>query len=219
MEEMQMAMNKECMNEKPRMSVDVIKIPAACVTQMYFDVQRLLEMHGELIRMYETESSLKKHHKAYLHIRDEADEMCRRDKEAMALITDHYQNPAKYMEHAICFHNRLKEFDKEIGEREGIPTFEEIMKKQADLKDAPEVLDVFGLPSGMVMMSTDTLGVMQDDMLALTVVVDRLVEAFREIEQSGWYNKGIMSTLTGEAAGLASDVFSRWDDADLAELN
>ena len=40
------------------------------------DNQLLRQMLEALIDMYHMESALKKHHKAYLHIREEAEEMC-----------------------------------------------------------------------------------------------------------------------------------------------
>lgn len=77
--------------QKPEM--EMISIPAVALMQLCADVQCLADMHQKLIHMYETESNLKKHHKAYLHVREEADAMCSRDKILMKDILDHYEFP------------------------------------------------------------------------------------------------------------------------------
>ena len=227
-----MAMNKVLRSGR----VEIMEIPAAAFTQMFFDVQLLAKMHQDLICMYEQESVLKKHHKAYLHIRDAADEMCRADKEAVALILDHYQNPKRYMDQANCFHNRMMEKygeifgkcdgeDKTPSEKCDLNAF--FPSKKCDDGNANAVsaeseqkeMDAFDLPHGMVMMSTGTLGTMQDDMLALTFAVDQLVDAFCKIDEGGGYDRNQMNIITGAASELARDVFNRWDDADMAELS
>ena len=240
-----MAMNKVLRSGQ----VEIMEIPVAAFTQMFFDVQLLAKMHQDLIRMYEQESVLKKHHKAYLHIRDAADEMCRADKEAVALILDHYQNPKRYMGQANCFHNRMMEkygeiFGKcdgedktpsekcdlnaffpskkcEAGNANAVSAESEKMEKQDAVRRGSEQadMDVFDLPHGMVIMSTGTLGTMQDDMLALTFAVDQLVDAFCKIDEGGGYDRNQMNIITGAASELARDVFNRWDDADMAELS
>ena len=227
-----MAMNKVLRGGQ----VEIMEIPAAAFTQMFFDVQLLAKMHQDLICMYEQESVLKKHHKAYLHIRDAADEMCRADKEAVALILDHYQNPKRYMDQANCFHNRMMEKyacifgkcdgeDKTPSEKCDLNAFFPSKKCEAGNANAVSAeseqkeMDAFDLPHGMVMMSTGTLGTMQDDMLALTFAVDQLVDAFCKIDEGGGYDRNQMNIITGAASELARDVFNRWDDADMAELS
>lgn len=206
-----MAMDKE----KKLKALDLIEIPAVAYIQLFFDVQILAQMHQNLISMYETESELKKQHKAYLHVREEADEMCRFDKQAVHIILDHYRNPEKYLNQAICFYNALQERQKMRNDK----NTQETGKSGGDrLKEgSKKEMDVFNLPHDMVMMSIGTLGVMQDDMLALTTAVDTLVEAFGKIEESGC-NHTEMYRLAASASELARDVFNRWEDADLNEL-
>lgn len=81
------------MRKSQRPEMEMVSIPAAALMQLCADVQCLAEMHQKLIRMYETESTLKKHHKAYLHVREEADAMCSRDKILMQDILEHYEFP------------------------------------------------------------------------------------------------------------------------------
>lgn len=205
--------------------MEMIEFPTAVLTQMFFDVHLLAQMHKDLIDMYEKESALKKHHKAYLHVRDAANEMCRVDKQAVDLILDHYKNPGRYMDQANCFHNHLKDrFEKGSEKCEAerdIPSekCDEGRKQDAVRRESAEEMDAFDLPHGMVMMSTGTLGTMQDDMLALAYAVDQLVDAFNDIAEGGGYDRNKMNIITGSASDLARDVFNRWDDAEMAVLS
>lgn len=202
-----MEMNKktaECGDTFP-----VLNIPQAAFLQILCDVQMLAKMHRNLIAMYEMESRLKKQHKAYLHVRDEADEMCRIDKRVVDVILDHYTDPENDMRCAVCFSKHLQKEPQKQKETE---------QKQKTVKPETKKWDVFNLPHDMVMMSVGTLGTMQDDMLALTVAVDQLVDAFRSMVQGGGYSSQQMEKLIRSASELARDVFQRWDDADLNEL-
>lgn len=212
-----MEMNKDM---KPHGALEPVTLPAAAVTQLFYDVQMLAMMHKRLIQMYEIESELKKQHKAYLHVRERAEEICEFDKMAVASILDHYENPKKYRKETICFHNYVNGIAEESCEGcKGCEGEEKAcMNHDEEVKEEEKKLDVFNLPHDMVMMSMNTLHVMQDDMIALTTVVDALVDAFVKIEEGGGYNHTEMHHLTASAAEVARDVFNRWDDAELTEL-
>lgn len=53
-----------------------VTVPESMISMLFSDINTLHGMLAKLISMYELESELKKHHKAYLHVRDEADELC-----------------------------------------------------------------------------------------------------------------------------------------------
>ena len=75
------------MNENMNMSklnmapVPTVEIPETELDWLKDSVQTLIKMHLDLIGLYERESLLKKHHRAYLHVRDHADQVCREHKE------------------------------------------------------------------------------------------------------------------------------------------
>lgn len=74
----------------------MVQVPEVMLAQMYSDIHELVKMHRKLIALYEEESQLKKSHKAYLHVRDHADEVCRMDKKRVAEIREHYsERPGK----------------------------------------------------------------------------------------------------------------------------
>lgn len=56
------------------MKVKTVEIPEAELDMLKNTINSLLFMHLDLIDYYETESDLKKHHRAYLHVREEAEE-------------------------------------------------------------------------------------------------------------------------------------------------
>jgi hypothetical protein len=167
----------------------MVEIPETLMNALFVTVNELANMHYELIRLYEVESQLKKHHKAYLHVRDHAEAVCAEDKQKvlcmmkglMALMEAHEQDK---------------------------------MEPEQEEKE----LDVFDLPEGMVIMSTDTLGIMQDDMLLLAEEVDHMVGVFRSLLSGRAVDRNSMDQMLREASESVEDVFSRWDDADLTEL-
>ena len=73
----------------------MVQVPEAMVAQMYADIHELVNMHRELISLYEEESDLKKRHRAYLHVRDHAEDLCKADKLRVAEIYKHYEEARK----------------------------------------------------------------------------------------------------------------------------
>ena len=76
---------------------EMVSISADELSQLIYDMNHLALMHKNLIRLYEEESRLKKHHKAYLHIRDYADKVCADDKKTVAAIQNRYKIPDCFM--------------------------------------------------------------------------------------------------------------------------
>ena len=81
--------------------LETVEMPKALLAQMFMDVHALAQMHENLIEMYEVESQLKKQHKAYLHVRERAEKMCKNDKADLNEILDHYEHPGKYIDQAL----------------------------------------------------------------------------------------------------------------------
>ena len=68
-------MNKNLKN------VATVEVPEKALNRLLEITDDLVRMHLELIRLYEQESYLKKHHKPYLHVRDHAEAVCERSEE------------------------------------------------------------------------------------------------------------------------------------------
>ncbi len=207
------------------------------------NVSELVQMHYGLIQLYEEESYLKRHHKAYLHVRDKADEICRRDisrmgdlmyhtLEMIVAVKEAEEKAAAAKEPAqgkSAAEDMNKDFKKDILTHlscEGCPYQEECEKEgvkeyQMETNEHPEEnkIDVFALPEGRVYMSTKTLGVMQDDMLALTDGIDHLIYLFRALMRGEEVEDEIILEAIDANAELSEDVFDRWDRADMVRLS
>ena len=53
-----------------------VSVPLTDVNKYFSHMNHLLKAHFELVRLIEVENKLKKHHRAYLHVRERID--CRR---------------------------------------------------------------------------------------------------------------------------------------------
>lgn len=65
-----------------------IEIPEAEYNLMKTVINNLIFMHIRLISFYQTESDLKRHHRAYLHVRDEAENIIEEDIKEIKEILD-----------------------------------------------------------------------------------------------------------------------------------
>jgi len=93
---MTMNRNETMIDEK--MMIPTVEVPEAELDWLREAVSVLMNMHWDLIRLYAEESYLKKHHRAYLHVRSQAEQVCEEGKEKirklmveMILGPDFYQ--------------------------------------------------------------------------------------------------------------------------------
>lgn len=84
------------LNEFSGCKPGMVQISESMLMQMYADIHELVHMHGKLISLYEEEAELKKRHRAYLHVRDHADDVCRVDKRRIEEICEHYDAIGRY---------------------------------------------------------------------------------------------------------------------------
>ncbi|MCD8379170.1 MAG: hypothetical protein LUC95_02340 [Lachnospiraceae bacterium] len=207
----------------------------ALIDHLCDDVSELVQMHYALILLYREESYLKKHHKAYLHVRDKADEACKRDVSRMVVLMHNTlemmaavkeaEETAEAVGQAALDQESADDVKKNVKIEmpdelscNDCPYQEECGNAGMKHGETDGKLDVFALPEGRVYMSTKTLGVMQDDMLALTEGIDQLVSIFRALMRGQSVPDKIVQDAVEANAGLSEDVFSRWDNADLISL-
>lgn len=222
-------MNKE-MNKADGKIPAVIMVPEPKLKQIVFGMTRLAEMHLGLIGLYEEESRLKKQHKPYLFLREHADQVCEKDKKAVKAI----------MNAVLDFEDTEEKKDKEPDDFDpekcrGCIRYddceeyfmqiraEEKNRKAQENADTDEASDQeaggnFNLPEGLVMMSTDTLGTMQDDMLQLTEALDHMVGLLRNGVTGIPIKKAAAEEAVKRGAALSEEIFKRWDDADIIAL-
>lgn len=252
-------MNKEKKN-------NMYEIPEEKIKQILFGVTLLREMNLSLIEMYEKESALKKSHKAYLHVREEAEKMCRRNKVLIPQIADAISNPEETgLPKDAVSHSVLRSFieDSDIQDELAAAQFdsdmcrgclryedceEYFMQLRASKKETPDAVlkqllkqaaedvlqmmnskeeeekeaekdtDNFDLPAGMVMMSTDTLGIMQDDMLQMTESLEQVADLLKKGISGRTVLKEEAQKAANHCAKLSHEVFKRWDNADFIAI-
>lgn len=173
------------------------------LTMLRTDLNLSLRMLRDLIRLHLQESNLKKHHKAYLHVREQMDELCRESWEKADGIMAHYMMPANAIEG-----NTPDDACDCDGEFCGNELVGKGKRKENSNKK----------PEGMVLMSDKCLGVMQDDMLALTEGIDLIAKLVRSLMAGQPMHRGILETAISMAEEVSEDVFRRWDDAKLSNV-
>ena len=75
---------------------NTITIPVEAFEHMFVIMGALSQMHLRLINLYEIESDLKKRHKAYLHIREQAEEICKEDRKTVFAMIESL-NPKNFL--------------------------------------------------------------------------------------------------------------------------
>lgn len=212
------------------------------------DVEELLFMQMNLISLYEEESKLKKHHKPYLHVREYADEVCEKNRERCREIRYHYRLtkelqkekcfacplkkrgicPGMYIpDRSAGFAENAKVFEKNANDR--MKAYKEysldrelqaeILKalsegEQDEASEAPEV----EVAEDMVVLNTETFEEMQDDLIALTTVMDHLANALNEAA-NGCDRRDAMKLMAKEALKLSCEIFNRWDNTLLVGID
>lgn len=181
-------------------------VPDMVVKQVFTDMDSLGMMLGELIGLYEKESRLKKHHRAYLHVREYADKACIRYKENMKEIAGHWTDRKLTCEDMGC----------------KSPTDDPYMEEglNEELAETPkEEVEFSKLPKGMVLMTSDSLGVMHDDVICLTEALDTMVAMFKALAAGCPMTKEDMESVVNMTSAMSEEIFQRWEEAEMIELD
>lgn len=195
--------------------METIEMPKALVVQMFMDVHALAQMHENLIEMYEIESQLKKQHKAYLHVRDKAEKMCKNDKADVNEILDHYENPGKYIDQALEIYadmfgeemeedivkkERTKKMEEKVMEEERVPvtSYAELKSK---MEKEEEAKAEFFAPEVFMKMMNDIQSLLRMIEILNTVIYRIQEGREEEINIDFWISRSYL---------LAEDVENRW---------
>lgn len=195
--------------------METIEMPKALVAQMFMDVHALARMHENLIEMYEIESQLKKQHKAYLHVRDKAEKMCKNDKADVNEILDHYENPGKYIDQALEIYADMigeemeedsmkeeitKKMEEKVMEEERVPvtSYAELKSK---MKKEEEAKAEFFAPEVFMKMMNDIQSLLRMIEILNTVIYRIQEGREEEINIDFWISRSYL---------LAEDVENRW---------
>ena len=195
-------MNKNLKN------VATVEVPEKALNRLLEITDGLVRMHLELIRLYEQESYLKKHHKAYLHVRDHAEAVCESDKNTISEMLASL-HPDKLFAEEENGDDVMEVFDPE--KCRDCPSYDDCDEYVNRKRVHPGSVAV-------VMMTTETLGQMQDDMIALTGQIDQLTGIFRNMVAGGAISPEALETVLTGASKLSDEVFDRWDNADMVAM-
>lgn len=195
--------------------METIEMPKALVAQMFMDVHALAQMHENLIELYEIESQLKKQHKAYLHVRERAEKMCKNDKADLNEILDHYEHPRKYIDQALEIYadmigeemeeDSMKEeitekMEEKVMEEERVPvtSYAELKSK---MKKEEEAKAEFFAPEVFMKMMNDIQSLLRMIEILNTVIYRIQEGREEEINIDFWISRSYL---------LAEDVENRW---------
>lgn len=200
-------MNKNMNNT----TTDTITIPVEAFEHMFVIMGALSQMHLRLINLYEIESDLKKRHKAYLHIREQAEEICKEDRKTVfAMIESLNPNNFPKVESAMSAVSQPKNaFDSE--QCVGCASLDACASRD-DKQNAGST------DNATVLMSTDTLGQMQEDMINLCNLIDRFMDLFACLLSGRPVSEEDLSAVMHEAVDLTDEVIERWDEADMVAV-
>lgn len=177
----------------PNKNTKVAKIEISAVdlwllTQLGIQNSRMLD---DLIERYEEESYLKKHHKAYLHVRDAAEKAI---EEYKPIFESNWK--------------ALYEMEKIASAAMDKP--HEISKKA----ESDEIED----NGPCVIMRLDDLHAMQQDMIDLTDAIDLMARYYIATKYAAPVNKQHYDDTVHEAKDLADQVFRRWENSTIEEI-
>lgn len=173
------------------------KVPEFVISQIFKDMEQLGKMLKELINLHQEESRLKKHHKAYLHIREYTDVVCTEHEKKMEAIQDRWKEPAFACEDFGCGCDTQEEADEE----------EQLSLSASDFTES------------MVMMSGKNLGLMQDDLFLLAETIDVLILAMKALMSGRAVPDAKMAQMLAMMTAMTDMITSRWEDVEFRELS
>lgn len=174
-------------------------IPDVILKQIFSDMDSLGMMLRELIGLYEKESKLKKHHRAYLHVREYADQACAGYKKKIYDIAGRWTDNKFTCEDMGC---ESPTRDSYVGD----------VQKE-------EPVEFSKLPKGLVLMTSDSLGVMHDDVICLTEGLDTMVALFKAVMAGCPMAKEDMESVVNMTSAMSEEIFNRWEEAEMIELD
>lgn len=187
-------------------------VPGAVLKQLLADMYCLGGMLSELVTLYEKESLLKKHHRKYLHVREYADKKCGCYKEKMKEIFDHWRDQKVTCEDMGCKNPTDDPYVEDVLNGN-------VKEEKAVEPPTEETVEFSKLPKGMVLMTSDSLGVMHDDVICLTEGLDVMVALLRAIMAGCPMKKEDVEEVVNMTSDMSEEVFRRWEEAEMIELD
>lgn len=191
---MNMNMYKTKKNEMP-----VAGDPTMLLVDNYLSTRQML---SNLIEMYRMESQLKKHHKAYLHVREKADMMC-----------DFYEVLLAEMDgrEKVMFDKVQEQAVVGEGNRRENPC-EGCTECCGACMELEESLPSAGEDEAEVIMLMGTYETMQDDMICLGEGIDLMVEAMQTVLAGQPVSKTTLEQVCSMVTEMSDEICDRWSE-------
>ena len=174
------------------------KVPKEVADKLKDDLNSMGDLMKELIELQQTEKRNKKNHKAYRHVREYMDVLYEASAAKVKQIDERWKD-LKFDEHFV-------------SNEEGSEPLKELAKTvavQMGEKDLNEILQ------GMVMMPSETLGMMQDDMLVLAETVDLMTTLFKIIISGHPFDYKETKRMLAKVSIMTDEISERWEDAEV----
>ncbi len=173
---------------------NTVEISKDELTNLVVCLGKLFQMHNTLIGFYEEESELKKHHRAYLHVREEAEEIIKDDLKVMNNML-------------ISIGSYIASNNSPIAKNGKATLLHECEECSEDEDGEP-----------CVIMSLEDLQAMQQDMIDLTDAIDLMARYYIATKYAAPVNKQHYDDTVHEAKDLADQVFRRWENSTIEEI-
>lgn len=160
----------------------------------------LVQMHLDLIGLYEQESKLKKHHRPYLYVREYAEKLCQKNKSWVEEKLDTLLD---------CIEGR-KDSSLEEDVQNNCLLYE---VSEEDLKEAEEEEESF------VILKEEAFQELQNDMVNLADAVDAMTELFENLLNGYPVEAKCVSGCLSGSRQLADEVLQKWENHKLIKLN
>ena len=187
-------------------------VPDAVLKQLFADMYCMGGMLSELVTLYEKESLLKKHHRKYLHVREYADKKCIFYKDKMKEISNRWSDQKVTCEDMGCKNPTNDPYVEDVLNGN-------VAEEDAAKLPAEESVEFSKLPKGMVLMTSDSLGVMHDDVICLTEGLDVMVALLRAVMAGCPMKKEDVESVVNMTSDMSEEVFRRWEEAEMIELD
>jgi hypothetical protein len=194
-------------------------VPLTELNRYFRNMSDLLEIHAKLVLLLETETALKKHHRAYLHVRERIDQHIKETAPQIKKITEDIAEAMKM--------NAPESLIEKDGVCEGCPCF----NCEGDCLSCAESPCYDGRGESpfadaedddFVIISKEKYDLMIEDLLTMAELIDMVSDMrtndARAIQELGKffpayaeYEKNRLS-LYREAAKEAEDIMNRWDE-------
>lgn len=180
--------------EKNYMNVEATAVMGLLVE----DNMVLHTMLKDLIKMYQLESQLKRHHKAYLHVREQADEMC----EVFSCTMDAMNRRMEPAVITAMMTQASATINTAADPCENCTTCCGACMEENGQEEA-------------VVMPVSSFETMQDDMICMGEGIDLLITAIQSLLSGQSIPKTSLEKICEAVSEMADDVCDRWSDMEV----